>query len=77
MNVNDLTEREIEIFRLGMKAGVWLYAHYKGGVQYVGTCGTTYAEAISNLDRPITDTGPSAHLGIGIAIADGDNLPNR
>ena len=24
--------------------GVWLFAHWKDGIQYVGTSGTTYAE---------------------------------
>lgn len=34
----------------GMVEGVRLYAHWKDGTQYVGTCGRTLAEAIKDIE---------------------------
>lgn len=35
----------------GMRLGVAEYAHWKDGVQYVGTCGKTLKEAIAEIDQ--------------------------
>lgn len=35
----------------GMREGVKLYAHWKDGVQYVGTCGRTLKEAFADIDK--------------------------
>jgi len=43
-------KREIEEHFQGMREGVELYAHWKNGVQYVGTCGRTLKDAILDID---------------------------
>ena len=43
--------KEIKAYYQGKKHGVWLFAWWKDGVQYVGTCGTTYVSAIAALVR--------------------------
>jgi hypothetical protein len=35
----------------GLKAGVRLYAWWKDGIQYVGTCGTTLKHALERIDE--------------------------
>lgn len=35
----------------GLKAGVRLYAWWKNGIQYVGTCGTTLKHALEKIDE--------------------------
>ena len=42
------TQAEIS-FKAGMKRGVWLFAWWKDGVQYVGTSGKTLAEVYKEL----------------------------
>lgn len=37
-------------YKAGMKQGIWLYAWWKDGVQYVGTTGRTLAEALKEID---------------------------
>jgi hypothetical protein len=37
-------------FYEGMKEGVRAYAHWRDGVQYVGTTGTTLAQALERID---------------------------
>jgi len=39
----------------GLKAGVRLYAWWKDGVQYVGTCGTTLKHALERIDKEETE----------------------
>ena len=34
----------------GMREGVRAYAHWRDGVQYVGTTGTTLAQALERID---------------------------
>ena len=46
-----LTEREKEIFKRGILAGINLYAHYRDGVQYVGTCGHTLKKAQEEIKK--------------------------
>lgn len=38
----------------GLKAGVRLYAWWKDGTQYVGTCGTTLKHALERIDKEET-----------------------
>lgn len=43
-------EAQAEIsFKAGMKHGIWLFAWWKDGVQYVGTSGRTLQEAYKEL----------------------------
>lgn len=37
-------------FKAGMKEGITLFAWWKDGEQYVGTCGTTLKQALSEID---------------------------
>ena len=51
------TPKELrDAFVRGLIEGVTLYAWWKDGVQYVGTCGKTLEEAIEQIkkDNPIT-----------------------
>ena len=34
----------------GIREGIQQYAHWKDGVQYVGTCGTTLKDALKRID---------------------------
>jgi hypothetical protein len=34
----------------GIREGIEQYAHWKDGVQYVGTCGTTLKDALARID---------------------------
>lgn len=34
----------------GIREGIEQYAHWKDGVQYVGTCGTTLKDALKYID---------------------------
>jgi hypothetical protein len=47
MNEQELTTRW---FYNGMREGVREYAHWRDGEQYVGTCGTTLAQALEQID---------------------------
>jgi len=40
-----------EDFVAGVKAGIEAYAHWKDGVRYVGTTGTTLEEALEEVDE--------------------------
>lgn len=47
-----MTEKEkLNAFYDGVKEGIWKYAYYKDGVQYVGTTGKTLKEAWAEIDR--------------------------
>lgn len=37
-------------FKAGMKQGIWLFAWWKDGVQYVGTTGRTLKEALKEVE---------------------------
>lgn len=39
------------MFFKGMRQGVTLYAHWRDGVQYVGTTGKTLNEAIESINK--------------------------
>jgi hypothetical protein len=45
------TREEVLIHYEGVKEGIWKYAYWKDGVQYVGTTGTTLKEALAQLDE--------------------------
>jgi hypothetical protein len=49
MKVQEL-KKESDYIR-GLKVGVRLYAWWKDGIQYVGTCGTTLKHALERIDR--------------------------
>ena len=34
----------------GIREGIQQYAHWKDGVQYVGTCGTTLKDSLKRID---------------------------
>lgn len=42
---------EIRTYYDGVKEGLWKYAYWKDGVQYVGNMGTTLKEAIAKVDE--------------------------
>lgn len=42
---------KLKMFYSGIREGVQMYAHWKDGVQYVGTTGKTLADAIKSLNR--------------------------
>ena len=45
-----MTKREeIQTYYSGMAAGIYKYAHWKDGVQYVGTTGKTLKQALDEL----------------------------
>lgn len=47
-----MTERdEINLYYDGVKEGLWKYAHWQDGVQYVGNCGTTLKEAYDKVEQ--------------------------
>ena len=59
-----MTKRDILLMRKGAKAGIWLYAHWKDGTQYVGTTGKTLYQARDDVDNgkcdkwfPTTEAG--------------------
>lgn len=35
----------------GLEEGLRMYAHWKDGVEYVGTCGTTLNQALDNIRK--------------------------
>lgn len=44
-----------EAYFKGIREGLWRYAWYKDGVQYVGTCGTTLKQAQAKVDQEEKD----------------------
>lgn len=44
------TEREVNARYVGKMEGIILYAHWKDGVQYVGTTGKTLEKALQEVD---------------------------
>lgn len=45
-----MDDKELKAYYEGMKEGLWRYAHWKDGVQYVGNMGTTLKDAIAKVD---------------------------
>ena len=45
------SEEERRIYIEGLKGGVRMYAWWKDGIQYVGTCGVTLKSALERIDR--------------------------
>ena len=54
----DMDASELFIYIQGLKDGVYLYAWWKDGIQYVGTCGTTLKEAIRRIEKEYEDKKP-------------------
>lgn len=52
MNYDTIRKIEdLKMYYLGIKDGVQMYAHWKDGVQYVGTTGKTLTDAIKSLNK--------------------------
>lgn len=49
MTTRDIAERETRAFYQGLRQGVQMYAHWKDGVQYVGTTGKTLEKALAEV----------------------------
>ena len=47
------TEAEIRIYWLGVLNGMWQFAWWKDGVQYVGTSGATYEGMVTSCTREL------------------------
>jgi hypothetical protein len=47
---NDLTELQRTAYAVGFIAGLRCFAHWVDGVEYVGTGGTTLADAVERLE---------------------------
>jgi len=45
------TISEINAYFEGVKHGIWCYAWWKDGTQYVGTCGRTLAAAEADMEK--------------------------
>jgi len=45
------SKQALAIWRAGIKCGLWQYAHWKDGIQFVGTCGHTLKEARKKVDN--------------------------
>lgn len=48
--VNRVREHGIEVWRSGYEAALRQYAHWKDGVQYVGSCGKTLKQVLEEVD---------------------------
>jgi hypothetical protein len=46
-----MNEITIRSFYQGLRQGVQMYAHWRDGVQYVGTTGKTLRDAIKHIDE--------------------------
>lgn len=44
------TQEEIRAYYMGLIEGVHMFAHWRDGVQYVGTTGKTLKEAIKDIE---------------------------
>lgn len=49
--MNEVEVESNNSYREGLIDGVRRFAWWKDGVQYVGTCGRTYKEAIAEIER--------------------------
>ena len=50
-----IAERLSAEYFKGLRRGVELYAHWKDGVQYVGTCGRTLKDALVDINKIETE----------------------
>jgi hypothetical protein len=50
------TASEVSAYYAGARVATRMWAHWKDGVQFVGSCGTTLAEALDSLDQQQTIT---------------------
>lgn len=49
--INGKSDSEIRIFREGMSEGLRMFAWWKDGRQWVGTCGCTLKQALAEVDE--------------------------
>lgn len=49
MHAKELAEKTTQAFYQGLRNGVIQYAHWKDGVQYVGTTGKTLEKALAEI----------------------------
>ena len=49
MHAKELAEKTTQAFYQGLRNGVTQYAHWKDGVQYVGTTGKTLEKALAEI----------------------------
>jgi hypothetical protein len=47
--------QEMKMYYIGLREGVSMYAHWRDGVQYVGTTGKTLKEAIDQINTEESD----------------------
>lgn len=47
--------QQTRAFYAGMREGVGMYAHWRDGVQYVGTTGRTLKQALADIDADEAD----------------------
>ena len=40
-------------YLIGLRTGIKEYAHWKNGVEHVGTCGQTYTEAVKVINEEV------------------------
>lgn len=45
-----MTETELKIWRAGIKHGLWMYAVWRNGREYVGSSGKNLKNAIAEID---------------------------
>jgi hypothetical protein len=48
---SQLREAYRQGFKRGLREGIWLYAFWKDGIQYVGSCGHTLAQAYEDANE--------------------------
>lgn len=47
--------QEMKMYYIGLREGVSMFAHWRDGVQYVGTTGKTLKEAIDQINTEESD----------------------
>lgn len=50
-SIGTIKEAMDEGYRMGLIEGISMYAWWKDGVQYVGSCGTTLKDAVSRINE--------------------------
>ena len=45
----------VRAYHEGLREGLEMYAHWKDGVQYVGTCGKTLKQALAEINKQEED----------------------
>jgi exonuclease VII small subunit len=50
-NMEKQAVAELKSYKEGLKEGLRMYAWWKDGTQYVGTCGTTLQHALEEIEK--------------------------